>query len=150
MTDNGIALWEGAKDLPICTGSYITGGFSVGFDKKVPRSTMDELMQFIYWVWDKFSVPITLWVDCIDRKYLINQARKRAGYRFWCVEFKDYPHFDEPDDIPVIELAANRPIEEILPAFIEALTLYYAWLSRKDITPDKTLTETILKQYHER
>ena len=134
----------------ISAGAEITGGFDVGFDRKIPESAKDELMKFVYWVEDNFPVPITLWVDFKYRKYLIDQTGKRSGYRFWWADFKDYPRFDDPDDIPVIELAVNRPIAEILPAFIEALTLYYAWLSRKDITPDKTLTETILKQYHER
>ena len=140
-------LWNSAKDLPICTGSEITGGFDVGFDSKIPEETRDELMEVVYWIEDNFAMPITLWVDFKYRKYLINQAGKRSGYRFWWAEFKDYPNFDDPDDIPVIELAVNRPTEEILPAFAEAVTLYYAWMNRKEITPDKPQAKTVLQQY---
>ena len=140
-------LWNNAKDLSICTGGEITGGFDVGFDSKIPEKTKDELMQFVYWIEDNFAMPITLWVDFKYRKYLINQDRKRSGYRFWWAEFKDYPNFNDPDDIPVIELAVNCPTEEILPAFAEAVTLYYAWMNRKEITPDKAQAEVILQQY---
>ena len=142
-------LWNDAKDLPICAGSEIVGGFDVGFDGKIPDETIDKLMQFVYWVEDNFAMPITLWVDFKYRKYLIDQTGKRAGYRFWRAEFKDYPNFNNPDDIPVIELAVNRPVEEILPAFVEAITLYYAWLANKPLTPDDTLTQTILRQYQQ-
>lgn len=140
-------LWNDAKDLPIQVGSEITGGFDVGFDEKIPEETKDELMRFAYWVEDTFSMPVTLWVDCKYRKYLINQAGKRSGYRFWWAAFKNYPQFDDPDDIPVIELAVNRPVKEILPAFIEAITLYYAWLSGETPATDPALTETILQRY---
>ena len=140
-------LWMNAKDLPIRTGGEITGGFDVGFDNNIPETTKDELMRFVYWVEDNFAMPITLWVDFKNRKYLINQAGKRSGYRFWWAAFKDYPNFNDPDDIPVIELAVNRPVAQILPDFVEAISLYYAWLSRKELTPDKALTEAILHQY---
>ena len=142
-------LWNSAKDLPIQVGSEITGGFDVGFDAKIPEETKDGIMDFAYWAEDHFALPVTLWVDCKYRKYLINQAEKRCGYRFWWAEFKDYPQFDNPDDIPVIELAVNRPTEEILPAFIEAITMYYAWLSGKPLTDDPALTETILRRYQQ-
>ena len=140
-------LWMNAKDLPIRTGGEITGGFDVGFDGKIPEAVKDELMQFVYWVEDHFVMPITLWVDFKHRKYLINQAEKRSGYRFWWAAFKDYPNFDDPDDIPVIELAVNRPIEEILPAFIEAVTHYFAWLANKKPGADPAVTEDILQRY---
>lgn len=140
-------LWNEAKDLPICTGPEITGGFDIGFDEKIPEATKDELMKFVYWVEDHYAMPITLWVDFKYRKYLIDQRGKRSGYRFWWAEFKDYPRFDDPDDIPVIELAVNCPKEEFLPAFTEAITLYYAWLSRKEITPDKSQAAALLQQY---
>ena len=142
-------LWNNAKDLPICAGGEIVGGFDVGFDGKIPDETIDKLMQFVYWVEDNFAMPITLWVDFQYRKYLIDQTGHRSGYRFWWAEFKNYPRFDDPDDLPVIELAVNRPVDEILPAFIEAITLYYAWMNRKELTPDDTLTETILQQYRQ-
>ena len=140
-------LWMNAKDLPIRTGGEITGGFDVGFDNNISETTKDELMQFVYWVEDNFAMPITLWVDFKYRKYLINQEGKRSGYRFWWAAFKNYPYFENPDDIPVIELAVNRPVEEILAAFIEAVSHYFAWLANKKPGADPAVTEDILQRY---
>ena len=44
-------------------------------------------------------------------------------------------------------------MDEILTAFIEAITYYFAWLSNLDVRTfetDKTLTEAILKDYKTR
>ena len=142
-------IWESAKGFPICVDGEITGGFDVGFDAQIPETTKDALMQFVYWVEDNFSMPVTLWVDFKYRKYLIDQAGKRSGYRFWYVDFENYPQFDNPDDIPVIELAVNRPVAEILPSFIEAITRYYVWLAGEkcgDFKTDPVLIEAILRR----
>lgn len=143
-------LWDAAKELPICAGAEITGGFSVGFDTQIPEAQRDKLMEFVYWVEDNFAMPITLWVDFKCRKYLIDQAGKRSGYRFWWAPFRDYPNFDNPDDIPVIELAVDRPMEEILPAFIVAISRYFAWLSQgkcDDFVADTPFVDSIIQRY---
>ena len=143
-------IWERAKALNIRVSGDITDGFSLGFDERIPKQTRDALISFAYWVEDNFFMPITLWVDFKYNHYLLDSERKRTGYRFYWAEFKECPCFDEPDDIPVIELAVNCSVEKILPAFIEAITCYFIWLageSCKEFTPDPDLTESILQKY---
>ena len=110
-------LWNSAKTLQIKTGPEIAGGFDIGFDSKIPEATKDALMQFVYWVEDRFPMPVTLWVDFKYNHYLIDRTGKRVGYRFYWADFKNYPQFDDPDDIPVIELPVRTErwgMEDIL------------------------------------
>ena len=129
-------LWNRAKDVKIQTTPDIVGNFSIGFDSKIPEETKDALMHLVYWVEDNFNLPITLWVDFKYRHYLIRDG-KRVGYKFYWADFKSYPVFDNPDDIPVIELpvrTGHRTNEEILKSFIKGITQYYMWLMGLEIT----------------
>ena len=131
-------LWNRAKEVNIQTSADIVGNFDIGFDSNIPEDTKDALMQFVYWVEDNFYLPVTLWVDFKYNHYLIDRNKKRVGYRFYWADFTTYPVFDNPDDIPVIELPVRTEhwsIEEILTSFIEAITRYFAWLTN-------TLTDT--------
>lgn len=138
-------LWNRAKNIQIQTGPHIVGGFDIGFDSKIPEETKDKLMEFVYWVEDHFSLPITLWVDFKYKHYLIDENKNRVGYKFYWAEFTDYPNFTNPDDIPVIELPVNRPMEEILPAFIAAISCYFTWLTNSKPAENDTLE--ILQAY---
>lgn len=146
-------LWNRAKNLSIQTDPNIVGGFDVGFDSEVPEETKDALMKFVYWVEDNFSLPVTLWVDFKYNHYLIDRSGKRAGYLFYWADFATYPVFDNPDDIPVIELPVRTEkltIEEIITSFIEAISQYYLWLSNviTDVTkPNRDEVEEILQAY---
>ena len=146
-------LWEKAKSVSVRTGSEIVGGFDVGFDGKIAEETKDELMRFLYWVEDHYSLPITLWVDFKYKHYLIDDDKKRAYYRFYWVEYESLAAFDRFDDIPVIELAArceHRALDVVLSTLIEGISHYFAWLSgmnMKAFRPDKMLTEEILSRY---
>ena len=136
-------LWNRAKKVNIQTSADIVGNFDIGFDSKIPEDTKDALMQFVYWVEDNFYLPVTLWVDFKYEHYLIDRNKKRVGYRFYRADFATYPVFDNPDDIPVIELPVRTErwtIEEILTSFIEAITRYFAWLTNT-ITDDARLDE---------
>ena len=64
-------LWEEAKKISVRTGADITGGFNIGFQKGVPEETKDELMAFVYWVEDRYQLPITLWADFQYKHYMI-------------------------------------------------------------------------------
>lgn len=124
-------LWNRAKQVKIQTASDIVGSFDIGFDSKIPEETKDALMKFVYWVEDHFSMPVTLWVDFKYNHYLMGQNGQRLGYKFYWVDFANYPVFENPDDIPVIELPVRterRTMTEILTSFIEAISEYYAWL----------------------
>lgn len=61
--------------------------------------------------------------------------------------------FDNPDDIPVIELPVRTEywtIEEILTSFIEAITQYFTWLTNSitDVAkPDESEVEEVLQTY---
>lgn len=149
-TDN---LWAKSKELQIQASKDIVAGFSVGFDDRIPDETKDALMKFIYWVEDNYNLPITLWVDFKYKHYLIDRNGKRVGYRFYWVDFENYPVFNNPDDIPVIELPVRTEhwtIQEILASFIEAITDYFAWLANAfdgDFAPDEELVESVLQHY---
>ena len=151
MRDNH--LWKRAKEVKIQTSSDIVGNFDVGFDDKIPEETKDALMKFVYWVEDNFYLPVTLWVDFKYNHYLIDRSGKRVGYRFYWVDFANYPVFDNWDDIPVIELPVRMEhwtLEEILTSFIEAISQYFAWLTNTitdDTEPDEREVEDVLQAY---
>ena len=146
-------LWNRGEALRIETGAEITGGFDIGFDPRIPEATQDRLMHFVYWVEDRFSLPVTLWVDFKYNHYLVDEKGKRVGYRFYWAAFKAYPTFTDPDDIPVIELPVrteHRDMEAVLRSFIEAISLYYMWLGNDitpECTPDSERADKILKAY---
>jgi hypothetical protein len=146
-------LWNRAKQVKIQTSSEIVGGFDIGFDSKIPEETKDALMKFVYWVEDHFSLPVTLWVDFKYNHYLITRSKKRVGYKFYWVDFVNYPVFENPDDIPVIELAVRTErwtMTEILTSFIEAISEYYAWLLNTNTdayVPDEDEVEQVLQAY---
>lgn len=148
-----IDLWENAKQLSIRTGSRIVGGFDIGFDRRIPKETVDELMGFAYWVEDRYAMPITLWVDFQYKHYLLDPDRKRVAYRFYRVDYESLESFDRFEDIPVIELAVRcekRSMDAVLFSFTEALTCYFAWLSGEKMDtfrPDPQLAEEILQLY---
>ena len=148
-------LWESAKNLPIQVGPQITGGFDVGFDDKIPEETKDALMRFVYWVEDHFALPVTRWVDFKFNHYLMSQDQRRVGYRFYRVEFSNWPVFENPDDIPVIELPVRTDkwgIRSVLGSFIQAISMYYIWLSNGDPraeVPEDALVDEILNRYYD-
>ena len=146
-------LWNRAKAIEIQTGPAIVGAFDIGFDSKIPESTKAALMDFVYWAEDHFHFPVTLWVDFKYNHYLIDETGKRVGYKFYWADFKNYPAFDNPDDIPVIELPVRTErytIEEILSSFIDAISNYFTWLTNTltpNFTPDPGETKEILQAY---
>ena len=148
-------LWNKAKEIKILTSPAIVGNFDIGFDPKIPEETKDQLMKFVYWVEDHFHLPVTLWVDFKYNHYLISKNGKRVGYKFYWADFKTYPVFENFDDIPVIELPVRTEhytIEEILTSFIDAISMYYAWLSNAltdNYTTDINATEEVLQAYLE-
>ena len=146
-------LWNRAKEVNIRTTPDIVGNFDIGFDSGIPEETKDALMRFVYWVEDHFHLPVTLWVDFKYNHYLMDRKGKRVGYRFYWADFENYPIFENPDDIPVIELPVrmeNWTIEEILTSFIEAITQYFAWLTNTitdDTKPVESEVEEALQAY---
>ena len=143
-------LWNRARKIKFQVAPEITGGFDIGFDDKIPEETKDALMQFVYWVEDNFYMPITLWVDFKYNHYLIDREGKRVGFRFYWADFANYPVFDNPDDIPVIELPVRTErwtMEEILASFIEAISEYYGWLMNDGTEPSEEETEEVLQAY---
>ena len=143
-------FWNQAKQISFQTSPEIVGNFDIGFDSKIPEETKDALMKFVYWVEDHFSLPITLWVDFKYKHYLIGENRDRVAYRFYRVDFANYPVFENFDDIPVIELAVrteHRTMEEILASFIEAISRYYAWLLQLAWQPNEKDIDEVLRAY---
>ena len=145
-------LWNRAKSVKVQTGPQIVGNFDIGFDSKIPETTRDALMDFVYWVEDHFSLPITLWVDFKYNHYLLDETGKRVGYKFYWAKLT--PVFDNPDDIPVIELPVRTEhwtMEEILASFIEAISQYFMWLTNIPVTePNQDEIEEVLQAYTQR
>ena len=147
MTKN---YWNDAAELTFHLSEEIVGGFDVGFDAGVPEEMQKALMEFIYWVEDNYNMPITLWVDFKNRRYLLDPSRKRVDYKFYWVDFANYPVFEKEADIPVIELPVNQDVKKLLATFTEAITHYFAWLCNAYGTgfqPDPQLTEAIFQAY---
>ena len=146
-------LWEKSRGICIKTSADIVGNFDIGFDDNIPDETKDALMKFVYWVEDHYNLPVTLWVDFKYKHYLIDCNKKRVGYKFYWVDFANYPVFENTDDIPVIELPVRTErwtMEEILSSFIEAITHYFAWLANihsDGFTPNEDLVELVLRSY---
>ena len=146
-------LWNRARAVKIQKTYDILDGFTVGFDGKIPEDVKDALMRFVYWAEDNFAFPVTLWVDFKYNHYLLRRDGKRVGYLFYWADFKDYPVFDNPDDIPVIQLPVRterRNMEEILRSFIGAISAYYMWLTDEisgKTAPDAEEVEEVLQLY---
>lgn len=146
-------IWENAKNLPIQAGKGIVGGFDIGFDDEIPEETRDELRRFVHWVEDNYHMPVTLWVDFKYRHYLVTRDKRRVGYKFYWADFNTYPVFENPDDIPVIELPVRDEywtLKEILGSFIEGITEYFAWMSNMNMAEfetDDELVDEILRSY---
>lgn len=149
----GNHLWNRAKNAPIQVSSAIAGNFDIGFDDRIPEATKEALLQFVCWVEEHFYLPVTLWVDFKYNHYLMDRDGKRVGYRFYWADFETYPVFDDPEDIPVIELPVRTEhwtMEEILTSFIEAISRYYAWLTNtitEQSSPDEGEVEEVLQAY---
>ena len=145
--------WEEAKNITIQTSHEIVGGFSLGFDSRIPENVKNELIDFVYWVEDHYSVPVTLWVDFRYRHYLVDRNKNRVGYKFYWVDFENYPVMEREADIPVIELPVRDEkwtMEEILASFVQALTHYFAWLCNEhsgEFEAEPALTEEVLQKY---
>ena len=146
-------IWEKAKDIQIQTSQEIVGGFSLGFDAELPEETKALLTDFAYWVEDHYPMPVTLWADFKYNHYLLDENKQRVPYKFYWVEFENYPVFLKEEDIPVIELAArteHTSKEQLLRNFASAITHYFTWLNntyQKGFLPNKADVEEILWQY---
>ena len=146
-------VWHNAKDIHIQTSHEIVGGFSLGFDAKLPEKTKALLTDFAYWVEDHYPMPVTLWVDFKYNHYLLDENKQRVPYRFYWVDFENYPVFLKEEDIPVIELAArteHTSKEQLLRNFASAITHYFAWLNngyQKGFLPNEADVEAIMHKY---
>lgn len=146
-------LWNKAKGVNIQTTADIVPGFDIGFDKKIPHKTQEELRAFVKWVECNFNIPITLWVDFEYKHYLIGRDGKRAGFLFYWADFSSYPVFQNKDDIPEIKLPVrteHSTMEEILVSFIEAITYYFAWICNElyaGFIPNENDVEDVLQEY---
>ena len=129
MKENSV--WKKAQAVKLQVGESILPEINIGFDKRIPEDTRQELRAFVHWVEENFSVPITLWVDFEYNHYLISREGKRVGYLFYWADFLNYPVFENKNDIPQIRLPVrteHSSVEEILTSFIEAITDYYVWI----------------------
>ena len=145
--------WIEAGKRTFRLSEEIVGGFDIGFEAGIPAETQDALMHFAYWVENNYALPITLWVDFKNRHYLMAPGKGRVDYKFYWVDFAEYPVFEKEADIPVIELpvkTGRQTLEDILHTFAEALCHYFAWLCNtysEDFMPDTALAESVLQAY---
>lgn len=139
--------WDRSRELQIQTGPDIVGGFSIGFDDGISEETKDLLMHYAHWVEDHYNMPVTLWVDFEHKYYLRQENGKKTNYRFYYVDFATFPVFTHEPDIPVIRLPVRGGMQEILRAFTEAITCYFLWLAKEDLTPDQIVVTTVMDTY---
>ena len=146
-------IWKKAQSVQLGVSEGIEPCFSIGFDRRIPPETENEMRSFVSWVESRYSIPITLWVDFEYKHYLVSREGKRVGYLFYWTDFSDYPVFDDADNIPEIRLPVRTEkstMEEILISFIEAISNYYAWVCNElneDFTPSESDAEEILQEY---
>lgn len=146
-------IWEKAQSIQLQVSETVEPGFNIGFDKRIAPEIEKEMRSFVSWVESRYNIPITIWVDFEYKHYLVSSTGKRVGYLFYWADFSDYPVFNNPDDIPVIRLPVrteHSSIEEILTSFIEAVSLYYAWICnelREGYSADENDVEEILHEY---
>ncbi len=146
-------VWDKAQSVKLNVTENISPLFNIYFDKKIPQDIKNELISFVNWVENNYSIPITLWVDFEYKHYLIRRDGKRVGYLFYWSDFSDYPNFDNEDDIPYIRLPVRTEqwsIEEILSSFIEAIFDYYAWICNEiheDYILNENNIEEVLQKY---
>ncbi len=146
-------LWHKAKDVSILTSDEIISGFNIGFDKQIPCEMQEELRTFVDWVENNFNVPVTLWVDFEYKHYLVSNDGHRVGYLFYWTDFRSYPVFENKDDIPEIRLPVrteHSALDEILTSFIEAITIYFAWICNEvsqNFVPNDSDVHEVLQEY---
>lgn len=125
-------IWAQVSGLALNVAPHIRPGFDYGFDKAVPESMRACLLDFMGWVEDHFTLPVTLWVDFEYKHYLVSRKGKRVGYLFYWNDVDTWPDFADEEAIPLLRLPVRDDrwtLEEILTSFIEGITDYYAWLS---------------------
>ncbi len=124
-------LWFRTKDIHLQTSENVGSGFDIGFDKRIPIETQNELCKFVKWVEQNFNIPISVWVDFEYKHYLVKRDGNRVGYLFYWADFISYPMFTNKEDVPVIRLPVrteHSTMVEILRSFIEAISDYFAWV----------------------
>ena len=142
-----------AKSAHIETSCDMEGNFNVGYDPKIPEDIRKELDKFVSWVEKNFYLPVTLWVDYEYRHYLVRRDGKRVGFLFYWSEFTHYPVFDNIKDIPQIRLPVRTEhwtTSEILTSYIEAITLYFAWILNiigDNYETDENEVSEVLEEY---
>ena len=145
--------WARAQTIELQIAKGIAPEFNIGFDKRIPESVQSELLAFVEWVENNYSIPITFWVDFEYKHCLIRKDGKRVGFLFYWADFDSYPVFNKPEDIPELRLAVRDEhwtIEEILTSFIEAIMYYYAWICNEiddSYEPVETEVEEVLQDF---
>ena len=148
-----MSVWEKARSVTLRVADSIAPGFNVWFDKRIDPETKKELVSFMRWAQNNYRFPITLWTDFEYKHYLVSKAGKRVGFLFNWADFSEYPVFDEPKALPEIRLPVRTEKyspEEVLTSFIEAISLYFAWICGERIesySVDEAEVEKILRSY---
>ena len=97
-------IWQLAKNASINISPEIICELNLWFDKRISSVTKNELINFITWTEQNFSIPVPLSIDFEYKHYLLTRDKKRVGYLFYWSEFTDYPNLNESDNIPCIRL----------------------------------------------
>lgn len=146
-------VWEKSQNVFLKVADDIKPGFDIGFDDRIPESVKDEMRSFVGWVEENYKIPVTLYVDFEYNHYLFTKDKKQVGFLFYWADFKNYPVFDNKEDIPAIRLPVRTErssIDEILGSFIEAITYYYAWICDElndEFEVDCGMVDEVLDKY---
>lgn len=140
-------IWDQAKKVELNINQDISSGFDIVIKKGIHDELTQELVKFLGWVEENYQVPIMVLVDFVNNYYCLNQSKKRCGYLFYYEDFKDYPNFNNIEDLPYIILPCKGynekwSLKDIIGSLIDALTDYYVWLLNKSFT-DKEILDTV-------
>ena len=146
-------VWWRAQRGELRVSCDMRGEINIGFDRKIPEYTKEELKKFVRWAESRFHFPIDLWVDFEYRHYLVSRDGRRVGFLFYWTDFSEDLSFDKVEDIPMIRLPVRTErssMEEVLTSFIEAVTCYFAWIVNEmceGYTPSEEDVGEILRAY---
>lgn len=145
-------FWAQASDIGLSVAPNCASGFDFGYDAAVPESMRACLEDFMGWVEETFTLPVTLWVDFEYKHYLVSREGKRVGYLFYWNDVSTWPVLEDEEATPIIRLPVRDDrwtLHEILASFIEGITDYYAWLCRTVLSVEEKerTVETILAAY---
>lgn len=146
-------IWKEAQKVKLNITFECKYEFDISFDDDINREVKKNLTNLMNFIETHYSLKTPLYVEFINKEYIIDKTGKKVGYIFYWDDFKNYPNIYNEEQLPNIELPVNNnkwTVDEILTSFIEALTMYFAWclnIINDGYNVDNSLVDSILEEY---